>query len=381
MQGRSILLDCVSESALEDARAQVYACALNEQEFFMATLLYEYTYDKTHGTLSRNSATEDSGSDDEQSVDPAEAMLQRGSRLRQLRLMEHEDEAARRNLAHQDEIDEQANEMNDGDESESIVLLIDQSNLFIYESFLRHQRVYDDLKHVDYKYIDYSNGCYSLIVEQDKSLGKGGFCWDAAFILGEYLSSQENGNVLHDLRRDAKSGERPLDIVELGAGTGLCGMMVAKALTDVHVTLTDLGLLMPLLKRNLSRNFAAFDERTTHSSTAILDYMATIKHDKSSKGSVSSAVLDWDQESHNASFDLVIAADVVATLYDPSTLARTIHSLANVAVISFKERLSSVHREFEAQMANYYESIEIIQPTGCRNLNTAVKILIAKGRK
>ncbi|GKY92120.1 hypothetical protein MPSEU_000183400 [Mayamaea pseudoterrestris] len=323
---------------------------------------------------------EDSGRDDEQSVDPAEDMLQRGSRLRQLRLMEQEDEAARRNLAQQDEDDELGNEMNDGDESESIVFLRDQSSLLKYESFLRHQRVYDDLKHVDYKYIDYSNDCYSLIVEQDKSLGKGGFCWDAAYILGEYLSSQQNGNVLHDLRRDAKSGERRLDIVELGAGTGLCGMMVAKALDDVRVTLTDLDLLMPLLNRNLSRNFAASNEETTHSSTALLDYMAASKHDKSSKGSISSATLDWDQKSHNASYDLVIAADVVATLYDPSALARTIHSLANVAVISFKERLSSVHREFEAQMAYYYESIEIMQPTGCRNLNTAVKILVAKER-
>jgi nicotinic acid mononucleotide adenylyltransferase len=110
--------------------------------------------------------------------------------------------------------------------------------------------------------------------------------------------------------------------------------------------------------------------------------LSSQQHNTSARGSACTAVLDWGQAHYgDERFDLVIGADVVASLYDPYALARTIHSLANVAVISFKERLSSVHRDFEEHMASFYESINIIQPTGCRNRNPNVQIMIAKGRK
>jgi hypothetical protein len=41
-----------------------------------------------------------------------------------------------------------------------------------YESYLKHQRYHDDLKHVDCDFIDFQND--NLIIQQDKTLGKGG---------------------------------------------------------------------------------------------------------------------------------------------------------------------------------------------------------------
>jgi hypothetical protein len=54
--------------------------------------------------------------------------------------------------------------------------------------------------------------------------------------------------------------------------------------------------------------------------------------------------------------------------------------------ISFKERLSSIHRRFETEMARLFQDVTIIdrrndgQPLS-RNQNPDVRILIAKGVK
>lgn len=144
--------------------------------------------------------------DDEETEDAAELLMQRGDRLRMLREMELQD-----NLERQREQDDNLHEEQSASaDGRSVVL--------DYNAWLRSdQRYHDDLKHIDYKYIDFGSEHWDpddkrpLIVEQDKSLGKGGFCWDAAYILGEYLSSPS-------LDRPAQGAS----VIELGSGTGLC---------------------------------------------------------------------------------------------------------------------------------------------------------------
>ena len=121
----------------------------------------------------------DHESDD--SGDPADHLMKRGEFLRKLREMELQDEAER-------QATHEVSQNDDGNDDECVVFS-NGDRLLRYELFLEHQRYYDDLKHVDFKYMDF--GCLGtdtpLIVEQDKTLGKGGLCWDAAYILGEYV--------------------------------------------------------------------------------------------------------------------------------------------------------------------------------------------------
>jgi len=100
----------------------------------------------------------------------AEALMKRGEFLRHLRLMELADQAEREATVEEEQ-------SVDGD---VIDILRNGKKVLRYESYLAHQRYYDDLKHVDCHYIDYgsavggSDNKGRLVIEQDKSLGKGG---------------------------------------------------------------------------------------------------------------------------------------------------------------------------------------------------------------
>jgi hypothetical protein len=143
----------------------------------------------------------------------------RGARLRLLRELERQDDAERRQQQQQLGQPEQ----DPGAGGEGQLPPPGSSPVLDYEEWLRGgQRHHDDYKHVDYRYIDFGCGGWGgsrggdragapdrrpLIVRQDKSLGKGGLCWDAAYVLGEYLAKLPVANAR---------------VVELGSGTGLC---------------------------------------------------------------------------------------------------------------------------------------------------------------
>jgi predicted nicotinamide N-methyase len=328
------------------------------------------------------------------------------------------------------------------DESEiefSVVLPASDTTVLLYTSYLRHQRYYDDLKHINYSYIDYEFGSLPghpgqetssdllpnitvtsasrrLLMEQDKSLGKGGWCWDAAFVLAEYL--------IHVAEWPS---QRMTPVLELGSGTGLCGMMVAKALPHLHVHLTDLPQVMPLLQRNARRNFcpqyveriaASLSENDGHAVLEEYCHEIVSRHGPSSEGSSHSAEafysywressscisvypLEWQCTCHQQStaieqaFDVVIAADVVASLYDPHALVDTIYGCTHadsVVYLTFKERLSSVHRQFESELSTCFAEITILPnrhgnqsavsvPVWSRNRNPNIQLLIARQRR
>jgi len=216
-----------------------------------------------------------------------------------------------------------------------------------------------------------------LLIEQNKSLGKGGLCWDAAFVLGEYLI-ETYGNSWNN-------GDKKISILELGSGTGLCGLMVARAISRCHVIVTDLPNLMPLLQRNVARNFEGNDEKKNGDSP-------------NSPPNVKASVLEWgdlDAEAASGTFDVILGADVVASLYDPVLLAQTIYRLSHdesIVYISFKERLSTVHRQFEDEMRRLFENVTVVPPViqndngtttlwRSRNRNPDIQILKACVKK
>jgi predicted nicotinamide N-methyase len=287
----------------------------------------------------------------EEELGLADAMMMRGSHLRKLRELADADERAR-----EDEEDPGREDQHD-----VIITLDDGKRLLRYDSYLIHQRYYDDLKHSDCDYIDYSG----LVVQQDKSLGKGGICWDAAFILAEHLISM----------RDSISNEDA--IVELGAGTGLCGLLIATAVA-CHVEITDLPHLLPLMQRNVNLNFTSVQGVSTNDREMLYG-----SENICSMGTCEARVLEWGRQPNDSKkYNIILGADVVASLYDPVALAETIHQLSMpdaTVYISYKGRLDGPHETFEQRMLELYDDVQSRISPLSRNKNPGVYILKAKG--
>jgi predicted nicotinamide N-methyase len=310
------------------------------------------------------------------------SLLHRGAWLRQLRQFAQMDEESR----------QQQQQQQQDDVSDGITLLSNGMKILDYNHFLQTQPYYDDLKHINCHFIDYGRmdddircNCSSILIEQDKSLGKGGWCWDAAFILAEYFLA------LTKSQNDLSS-----QILELGSGTGLCGILVARCMPSAQVIISDLPNLLPLMQRNIQRNYCE-----SYICEPFLREYQTNKYGRQKpefpqSQNVRAMVLDWEdtlllQEQGNT-FDVILGADVVASLYDPVALARTIHKLCNassVVYISFKERLSEIHRKFEMEMKRIFDEMEIIVPRirdkvdgkilwQSRNRNPDIRVLIAR---
>jgi predicted nicotinamide N-methyase len=282
----------------------------------------------------------------------ADAMMLRGSRLRKLRELADADARAR-------EVEEVSGQQDQ--QYDDIIALDDGKCVLRYDSYLAHQRYYDDLKHSNCDYIDYSG----LVLQQDKSLGKGGICWDAAFILAEHLISTGNSISMEDT------------IVELGAGTGLCGLLIAKAVA-CHVEITDLPHLLPLMQRNVGLNFGTVQDLSKNDQEVLYGSETICV-----KGTCEARILEWGrQPTDSKKYNIILGADVVASLYDPVALAETIHQLSMpdaIVYISYKGRLDGPHETFEQRMQELYKDVQSRIAPLSRNKNPGVYILRAKG--
>ena len=250
-----------------------------------------------------------------------DAMMNRGEFLRKLRLMEQEDEASR-------EICTDEYKGND---------------ILIYEEFLSSQNFYDDYKHVNYSLIDFGNvGDGPLIVAQDRTVGKGGFVWDAGFILAEHVVNEMEWQV-----------GKP-KIVELGSGTGVTGLFVARNVKEATVHLTDLPALQPLLEKNA----CACPENVT------------------------TGVLEWGRHA-SGQFDVILGADVVASIYDSFALAKTIYDLSHEKsriYLACRDRLAGNIDAFESHMKDMFDHVEK-KPSNSRNKSPNVYIFTAHGKR
>eukprot|EP00521_Asterionellopsis_glacialis_P009079 CAMPEP_0195284754 /NCGR_PEP_ID=MMETSP0707-20130614/2849_1 /TAXON_ID=33640 /ORGANISM="Asterionellopsis glacialis, Strain CCMP134" /LENGTH=283 /DNA_ID=CAMNT_0040344147 /DNA_START=161 /DNA_END=1013 /DNA_ORIENTATION=- len=250
----------------------------------------------------------------------ADELMARGDHLRMLRQLEKTDEEERERLKEEEESRTMKNE--EESDFDCIASLSNGQRVLRYESYLRHQRYYDDLKHIDCTFIDYGvigNG--RLIIEQEKKLGKGGLCWDAAFILGEHMIDCK-----HEWMTEPSS-----KMVELGSGTGLCGAMIARAVPKSRVEITDLPELKDLMERNIALNFdynsiVSKTQNTSSFSDEDLNLLFGAEDKNKSKsavGCISASILRWgcDEDYGNGPYDVIFGADVVASLYDPVALA------------------------------------------------------------
>jgi Lysine methyltransferase len=312
-------------------------------------------------------------SDDEGSVDPADRLFERSQWLQQLWAADEAERGAATHVSHH-----------------AAPTILNYHTQYLMRQPHVH---YDDLKHADVPYIDYGP-CLStkcpLVIEQDKTLGKGGLCWDAAFILGEFLLAR------------LEEAHTPLTttttttMLELGCGTGICGLYIAKAWLQQHppatlqMILTDqAGPMQSLIQRNLQRNMFR------HDWDAVVDTYVTQEYPhwdprmepEVPPHTVAASVLDWDAtDLPYGTYDILFGSDVVASLYDPLSLARTIQRLCHersIVYISGKERLRCMHEQFHAQMQQFFGTVDIRSPSdvGSRNHNPDVFLLVAYSKR
>lgn len=177
-----------------------------------------------------------------------------------------------------------------------------------------------------------------LVVEQDQSLHDscGGIVWESAFCLAQLL------------QRDGGKRVRGKRVVELGAGAGLLGMSAAK-LGAESVLLTDHPSAMPLLRRNVARNFPNPDDTDTDTarvSCLPLDWL---------DANHLSAVLGTFPKQENRGFNVALAADVVFAkhLVSPmlacvaAAMARAQDPRRATAYVCLQERCAEAFDEFK----------------------------------
>jgi len=169
-----------------------------------------------------------------------------------------------------------------------------------------------------------------LVFYQTRQTTLGGWVYEAAAVLAKYLETS------HFQERDKKGGNlKGQKFIELGAGTGVVGMLAGYY--GAEVILTDLEQLVPLLDYNIEKN--------QHSLT----------------GKVTAAALCWGESSSHCQPPpdyLVLANCVYYRCLE--VLVQTTKELTgpNTTIIAcYEERTPSIHElieSFHAQLADCY---------------------------
>ncbi|KAL3911932.1 MAG: hypothetical protein SGILL_007085 [Bacillariaceae sp.] len=259
----------------------------------------------------------------------------RGAFLKKLRELERQDDEERQRMASFMEEDEETA----------------TTNTLRYSTYLANQRgVYDDYKHVNYEFIEFDNNnqdAVPLTIQQDRKLGKGGFVWCAGYILADYLKKNPQLTLLQD---------KPQKVIELGSGTGVTGLLTAQAYPMAQVHLTDLPQLQPLLEGNVKLN-------------------STLQN-------VTTGLVEWGSKS-NETYDVILAADVVAGIYDGQALIKSLYDLAHDKTQIFlscnEGRLAGIIDAFIGELKERFEVVERRQPhSDNRNPNIIVFVISGK---
>lgn len=156
-----------------------------------------------------------------------------------------------------------------------------------------------------------------IVVEQDFSGELGGTVWDASLVLVKHFEHDVENYALHHFKNKS--------VLELGAGTGL--VSIALALMGADVYCTDLKELIPLMKKNFSRN------NVSDSNAFALPWGDVVEvcddnQENVEKEKKSSSV---DEAKEIQTFDYIILADCIAHCYsdDYSKLFETLEHSSN----------------------------------------------------
>ncbi|XP_019940358.1 protein N-lysine methyltransferase METTL21D [Paralichthys olivaceus] len=177
--------------------------------------------------------------------------------------------------------------------------------------------------------IEKNDGC-ALKVKQCYLGDVGCVVWDAAIVLAKYLETKQ----FHDPSRgvDVWAGRR---LLELGAGTGVVGLMAATL--GAQVTVTDLEDLQNLLRMNIQENQALI-----------------------SSGSITAKVLKWGEDVSDflPPPHYVLMADCIYYEQSIVPLVETLRLLSGpetCIICCYEQRTEGVNPKVERQ---FFESLK-----------------------
>lgn len=159
---------------------------------------------------------------------------------------------------------------------------------------------------------------YSLNIYHDNSQGYAGIIWDCAYVFSSFLSSEKS-----------KKYFKNKVVLEIGSGTGLCGLIVA-CLEPKRVYLTDKEENLKFLERNVENNKDKIN----------CDIVITS--------------LDWnyiiDFKKIKESFDIIIASDIIYHGVNFSNILQLLDhfsTLTTQILLSYNHRINSSFEFFD----------------------------------
>ncbi|KAF9025285.1 hypothetical protein CPC16_002665 [Podila verticillata] len=193
--------------------------------------------------------------------------------------------------------------------------------------------------------------------------GVGSTIWDAAIVLSKYLEKS---------KLYAASKEKSIKVLELGSGTGIVGLAVARLMSAKGipgtVVLTDKESVVPLLQKNALKNVS----KGVKVMAQVLDWevISGIKAidakesaEESTKVEVGSVASVESTPFVNMDWDLVILSDCIWVPGLYASLVGTIETLvtmpATQLLIAFEKRNFSEEMEFFAKLGKTYRFRDI----------------------
>ncbi|KAF8935214.1 putative methyltransferase-domain-containing protein [Dissophora ornata] len=197
--------------------------------------------------------------------------------------------------------------------------------------------------------------------------GVGSTIWDAAIVLAKYL---ERASDL--LASTSTTGQQAINVLELGSGTGIVGLAVARMLSakgmkGSKVVLTDKENVVPLLQRNVEKNASSgIDiEARVFDWEAVSGIKVNTPADVvADSATTTAAAVPGFQDLLALEWDLVILSDAiwVPALYPP--LISTINAIITPGnktqlITAFEKRNFSEEMEFFAMLGKTFRFRDI----------------------
>jgi predicted nicotinamide N-methyase len=184
-------------------------------------------------------------------------------------------------------------------------------------------------------------GGQHVTVQQDREakVHTGGIVWETAFLLALFLEPQW-------------PQPRPRHVLEVGAGCGLLGMVLAAAGSDV--VLSEHPIALANLQRNVAACSAVAPERAR---VARLDW--------TEQGDVRALAAAQLARGCPPCFDTIVGTDVVFSEHLVVPLLDTIHTLADAHTtvwLCLQERCAASHKLLLATIPHYFRDCARIEP-------------------